>query len=98
MTTISAVIYPENDQWVGQCVEYDIGAQASSMDDLRERLEAAIFANLNESLRMSDVPFGGIDPAPEQFHKMLEQCAELPPIGSIEKDHVSVAMRLCKAA
>ncbi len=64
MTTISAVIYPDGGQWAANCIEYDIGAQAPSIGLLLERLEAAILANLHESLRMSGVPFGGIDPAP----------------------------------
>ena len=98
MTTLSAVIYPEADQWVAQCVELDIGAQARTMEEALERFDAAIIANLNESLRHGSVPFAGIEAAPAHFQDMLNRCADKPPVGSINRDNYSVAMRLCEAA
>lgn len=99
MTTISAVVYPEADQWVAQCVEYDIGAQAATMEDLFKRFDAAVYANLNESLRRSDVPFDGIDPAPQEVRDIWENCGKnVPPARSMKQNDVFIDMHVCTAA
>ena len=82
--TVRAIAYKEGDVWVAQALEYDIGAQAADLTTLKRRFELSLAVELEESLRRSDVPFGGIDPAPEYFHKMWDsqQAGEFSASGS----------------
>ena len=34
---ISVVLFQESDQWVAQCLEYDIAAQAETLKDLTDK-------------------------------------------------------------
>ncbi len=69
-TRIRVVIFQEAGMWVAQCREYDIGAQAASVDKLHERLSVAIEAERQESMARNGRPFAGIAPAPEYFHRL----------------------------
>ena len=70
--TIRVIVFSDCDQWVAQCLEYDIGAQAPDLDTLRARLSVALDMELTESIRQNDAPFAGIEPAPQRFHDMWE--------------------------
>jgi hypothetical protein len=70
--TIRVVVFKDNDAWVAQCLEYDIGAQADNIDTLNERLNVVLKAELKESIERHGRPFAGIDPAPQRFHTMWE--------------------------
>ena len=70
---IRVVIFKDGDQWVGQCLEYDIGAQAADLSTLHERLQVVLAAENKESLSRIGKPFGGIDPAPAYYHKLWER-------------------------
>lgn len=67
---VRVVVFKDAGAWVAQCLEYDICAQASSIDALRDRLAATIELELEESLERTGTPFGGIDPAPQRFFQM----------------------------
>ena len=58
------IIFQEADQWVGQCLEHDIGAQAEDMDTLLDYLEVAIQA---------ESPLDKIEPAPRYFHELWDR-------------------------
>ena len=47
---ISVVIFQDGNMWAAQCVEYDIGAQAESLEKLHECLSVVIEAERAESL------------------------------------------------
>jgi hypothetical protein len=49
--SIRVLLSKEGEQWVAQCLEYDIGAQAINRGELRKRLLVAIQAERDESLR-----------------------------------------------
>src|SRR5437016_4565092 len=70
---IRAILFMEGDLWVGQCLEYDIGAQARDLDELRARLTLAIEAERRESIERTGTPFGGILPAPPYFQNLWEK-------------------------
>lgn len=72
---IRALLAREGDFWVAQCLEYDIGAQARDLDDLRKRLLAALEAERQESIRRYGEPFAGIGPAPSFFHEQWDKRA-----------------------
>jgi hypothetical protein len=95
MANIRAVFFKEADHWVGQCLEYDIGAQASDLDTARSRLKAAIDVERKISLELTGEAFKGIDPAPQYFQDMWERRSrtfEAPPT---ENESVIVDYALC---
>ncbi len=82
---IRVVIFQEGSMWVAQCLEYDIGAQAVSVDKLHERLTVALEAERQESLARNGEPFAGIAPAPEYFHRLWEKrLGRFEPEGPVE--------------
>jgi hypothetical protein len=68
-------MFQEAGKWVGQCLEYDIGAQADTIDDLTVRLQVVLKAELAESVERHGRPFAGIDRAPERYQLMWERRA-----------------------
>ena len=70
---IRVIIYRDANLWVAQCLEHDIGAQATDLESLEARLSAALEVELAASLELHGSPFAGIDPAPSHFHEMWER-------------------------
>lgn len=75
MNQIRVLLSRENDYWVAQCLEYDIGAQATDLIELRKRLIAAIEAERQESLSRQGAEFAGVPEAPAIFRSRWEECA-----------------------
>jgi hypothetical protein len=71
--TIRVIVFKEDGQWVAQCLEVDVCAQADDLDMLSERLMVTLKAELKESLERNGKPFAGIDPAPKRFHMMWDR-------------------------
>jgi hypothetical protein len=69
---ISAVLYEEGDWWIGQCLEYDITAQADSLPELQYELERVLFAHICASIAENRTPFQGLTAAPQKFWRMWE--------------------------
>jgi hypothetical protein len=65
--TIRVVVFKDNDMWVAQCLEYDIGAQADDIDTLNARLNAVLKAELKESIERHKAPLAGIPKAPQRL-------------------------------
>ena len=70
--TLRAIFFKEDDQWVAQCIEYDIGAQGASQREAEDRLKVAIATHIEESILRTGEAFKGIDPAPAHFHKLWD--------------------------
>ena len=88
--SIRVVVFQDEGKWVGQCLEYDIGAQADTIDDLNDRLQVVLKAELKESLERHGLPFGGIDRAPERFQHMWDRRArsvDVSPAAWIQPNH-----------
>jgi len=62
------VVYKEEDQYIAQCVDYDICTQAADMESLRDRMDCLVELEITESEKSGQE----LDPAPERFHKMWE--------------------------
>jgi hypothetical protein len=96
---VRVIAFKEGDMWVGQCLEYDIGAQAPDLDVLHNRLMMALGAERDESVRRHGTAFAGIEPAPPHFHEMWEkQSGGFSPRRSstLPNDgHLNVEMALC---
>lgn len=73
--TIRVAVYQDEGVWVAQCLNYDICAQAPDLGILQERFDATLAADLEESLKQTGVPFGGIAPPPENVRARFERTA-----------------------
>jgi hypothetical protein len=69
---LRAVVFMDGDLWFAQCLEHDIGVQASNLHDLPKKLELTVAFEREESIRRHGEPFGGIPPAPARFQDMWE--------------------------
>jgi hypothetical protein len=67
---LRAIIFREEDVWVAQCIEYDIGTQAKTLSELQKRLESAICLELYESIKRAGAPFKGVPRAPLHIEEM----------------------------
>jgi len=70
---IRVLLAREGEYWVAQCLEYDVGAQARNLDELRKRFIVALEEERQESIRRHGKPFAGIGPAPAYFHRLWDQ-------------------------
>ena len=84
---LRVVVFRDNEKWIAQCVEFDIGAQGETFDDVATRFALAIGADFQESMQRHGKPFGGIDPAPRWYAELWEGRARtVPPIQSIQTE------------
>ena len=73
---IRVLVIREEGHYVAQCLEYDIGAQADDLDELRVRLMVAVEAERQESIKRHGSPFAGLGPAPYRFYDLWERGRE----------------------
>jgi hypothetical protein len=97
---IRVIIAKEGDYWVAQCLEYDIGAQARELDQLRNRLVAAMDAEYKESMRRHGKAFAGIDPAPRYFRDLWNHRSKtfIPSSPTTVQDDPSIEIEFALAA
>lgn len=62
--SLRILVFQEDGIWVGQCVEYDIGAQGRSISEMATRLIAAIEAEEQLGRERHGKAFSGIPAAP----------------------------------
>jgi len=67
---IRIVVFKDEDQFVAQALEHDICVQATTLDQIVSRMEAALGLEIADGL-------DHIPPAPDQFFKMWETHSEL---------------------
>jgi hypothetical protein len=63
------VIFREGDHWVGQCLEFDIGVQARTLQEVHRRIPCALECEMRETASRYRIPFSGLDAAPADFRK-----------------------------
>jgi hypothetical protein len=98
---VRVVIFKDAGYFVAQCLEHDIGAQASSLDVLRGRFAATFEAERTESLARTGEEFGGIGPAPQMYFDLWEKSAreaQAPMKVPADGGEVDVEMAYCDAA
>ena len=92
-TEIRIVVFRDGDMWAGQCLEYDIGAQADSLEKLHMYLDIAIAATQRESLKRHGKAFTGVPRAPEHFHKLWgRRAGDFTPQGASPDRNVTLAL------
>lgn len=70
---ISAILFEEGDWWSAQCLEYDIAAQARTLNDLLYELERVLVSHLSIAEQLGRKPFEGLDPAPQKFWELYQK-------------------------
>ena len=72
--TVNAVLFERDPgEWVAQCLEYDIGAQAGSLPDLLYELQRSIVGHIVIALENKLQPLECLSPAPEEYWDMWSQ-------------------------
>lgn len=83
-TMIRVIAFKDGDQWVAQCLEHDVCAQADDLDTLRRRIEIALEA---------ESPLANLPAAPQHFHNMWDRKSGFNKSGTT--DGVGYEMALC---
>ncbi len=93
---LRVVVFQEGDQWVAQCLDHDIGAQAPDLEELQRRIIGALAAELKETLERFGRPFANIDPAPARFQEMwLQRALRVNPVDPRPPEQLRFEMALC---
>ncbi len=64
----------ETDTWFAQCLEHDIAAFGSDLDEVQENLLATLDAEAKYTIQKSGKIFDGIGPAPKEFFDRWDKC------------------------
>ena len=67
---LTILVCPQGNNWVAQCVEYDIAAQAKTVDDVMYEFQRTLQVQLAMDLELGREPLSDVPPAPEHFRKM----------------------------
>lgn len=93
---IRFVVFREGDQWVAQGLEFDIGAQARTLQEIRCRIPVLLQCELEESIARYGTPFSGLDVAPRYFYKAwAARSSECMPLHTVNIPDIHVDIALC---
>ena len=70
---VRVLLLQDGDTWVAQCLEYDIGTQAPTLDLLQTRFDAVFNAECRHRIERFGNPFKGLDPAPDLYQDMWDR-------------------------
>lgn len=71
-TSLRVIVCEHDGHWTAQALEYDIGAQANSLEELARRFHVTIQLDRQYSIDKFGEAFKGIEPAPQFFHDLWE--------------------------
>ena len=74
-TIINAVIYREGDYWIAQGLEYDICAQALTVNEVNDAFEKQVVATAAVGIELGREPFDDIAAAPKKFWDMFSSAS-----------------------
>jgi hypothetical protein len=69
---VSVVIYPEDEFWIAQGVQFDITSRGRTPIEASERFNDKFGAELVMSLELGEEPLAGVGAAPKEFWDMYE--------------------------
>ncbi len=75
--TLSVVLIEHEDAWSAQCLEYDIGAQAATLNDVIYEFQRSIVGHVAICAALEREPFKSLKAAPQKYWKMWEQSKAL---------------------
>jgi len=91
------VVFREDECWVAQCLEYDIGAQACSLEQIQLRIAAALQAEVGESLTRYGTLLSGLRAAPRQFSAIwAKRSSSYVSLDFSDPQHIRADVALCK--
>lgn len=67
MSKLDVVVFKRDEWWVAQCLQYDIGAQAFTVDNVLYEFQRSVVGHLAICLQHGKQPFEGLDAAPEIY-------------------------------
>ena len=73
---LRAVVFKGRESWVVQCLEFDIAAQAPTLETLPVHLARALLAEIEHSQRRGEVPFTRLPRAPKKYWDMVPGATE----------------------
>ena len=82
-THIRAIVYREGKNYVAQCLEYDIAAQAGDLNVLLDRLHLTVEAEFAACVGIGKEARACISPAPNYYHGLWDKRSV-----SLERIHV----------
>ena len=69
----SVIAFQESDgSWIGQCLQYDVAAQAKTLPDLQYEIQRVLVSHLAIGERLNREPFEGIGQAPRHYWDMYD--------------------------
>ena len=79
---LNAVIFPDakTGVWIAQGLEYDICAQAETLEGVQAAFERMLAATAVISKEHGHAPFGDIEPAPRKFWEMYRRAKNALPL------------------
>jgi hypothetical protein len=95
---IRFVVFCESAHWVAQCLEFDIGAQANSLQEIQRRIPVVLKCEADEGRARYGAPFRGLDEAPRHFRAIWDKrSGGYTPIHAVDVRGVRVDVALCAA-
>ena len=73
----NALLFKRGDWWVAQGIEYDIVAQAKTIEDLDYEFQRAIVAEMIIAVKHGEEPFANLSPAPEVYYDLWQDAVAL---------------------
>lgn len=79
-TELNVLVFPDNDIYVAQCLEYDIAVQGKDIEEVQERFLQTIGAFIKLYLDKGEVPFTNFPKTPKSFERMLKRSTDFKKI------------------
>jgi hypothetical protein len=70
---VSVVLYPEDDYWIAQGIQFDVTARGRTPVEASERFNDKFGAELVMSIELGEEPLAGVGAAPKEFWDMYER-------------------------
>lgn len=71
MLQLRILVLKDGPWYVAQCLEYDLGAEAKSLDDALYEMEKTVVAQIFFDLKHGRQPFSTLSPAPPTYLEMF---------------------------
>lgn len=90
------VVFQQGEQWVAQCLEYDIGAQARSLQEIQPRVAAVLECEFEERYSRYKSLFGGLGAPPNHFAALwAKRLTSYIPLRAVSMSGVRVEVAIC---